>query len=97
MRRRISTFAVTAAMAGGVLFAALPAHAATTTGSHAAVARAGSIHVNLDELRQQSADLKAKANRLDQDGEHEAAERARAEARAIDNQIKAYENAENNV
>ncbi|AJT62072.1 hypothetical protein [Streptomyces chattanoogensis] len=96
MRRRISAFAVTAAMAGGVLFAALPAHAATLTGSHAAVA-GGSIHVNLDELRQQSADLKAKANRLDQDGEHEAAERARAEANAIDNQIKAYEDAENNV
>ncbi|TJZ44607.1 hypothetical protein FCH28_30270 [Streptomyces piniterrae] len=83
-------------MAGGVLFAALPAHAATTTGSHAAVA-GGSIQVNIDELRQQSADLKAKANRLDQDGEHEAADRARAEAQDIDNQIQAYLDSENNV
>ncbi|MEV0372295.1 hypothetical protein AB0I10_21095 [Streptomyces sp. NPDC050636] len=97
MRRRISAFAVTAAMAGGVLFAALPAQAATTTtGAHAVVAR-GAIQVNIDELRQQSAELKAKANRLDQEGEHAAASRARAEANAIDNKIQAYLDAENNV
>ncbi|MFF4953406.1 hypothetical protein ACWC2K_05485 [Streptomyces chattanoogensis] len=74
----------------------MPAHAATITGSHAVVA-GGAIHVNIDELRQQSAELKAKANRLDQDGEHEAADRARAEANDIDNQIQAYLDAENNV
>ncbi|MEU9111556.1 hypothetical protein AB0D04_07135 [Streptomyces sp. NPDC048483] len=97
MRRRISAFAVTAAMAGGVLFAALPAHAATTTtGGHAAVAR-GAIQVNIGELRQQSADLKSKAARLDQEGEHAAANRARAEANAIDQKIQAYLDAENNA
>lgn len=79
MRRRISAFTVTAVMAGGVLFAALPAQAATMSGSHAAVAR-GAVHVNIDELRQKSADLKSKANQLDQMGEHDAANRARDDA-----------------
>ncbi|WP_434595644.1 hypothetical protein [Streptomyces sp. A5-4] len=94
MRRRISTLAVTAAMAGGVLFAALPV---TTATAAPAAARGGSISVNIPQLRQQSADLKAKANRLDRDGAHAAAKRARAEAAAIDRKIQAYLDAEENM
>ncbi|MFF3544052.1 hypothetical protein ACFYXD_19670 [Streptomyces platensis] len=97
MRRRISALAVTAAVAGGVLFAALPAQAATTAAGRPSVAAGGGISVNIDELRQQSADLKAKANRLDHEGEHEAAKRARAQANALDKRIQAYLDAEENM
>ncbi|MFE6740302.1 hypothetical protein [Streptomyces tubercidicus] len=97
MHRRISALAVTAAVAGGVLFAALPAQAATTAAGRQSVAAGGGIQVNIDELRQQSADLKAKAARLDNEGEHDAAERARAEARALDKRIQAYLDAEENA
>lgn len=61
------------------------------------VAAGGGISVNIDELRQQSADLKAKAARLDHEGEHEAAKRARAQANALDKRIKAYLDAEENM
>ncbi|GAA2606782.1 hypothetical protein [Streptomyces tubercidicus] len=97
MHRRISALAVTAAVAGGVLFAALPAQAATTAAGRQSVAAGGAVQVNIDELRQQSADLKAKAARLDNEGEHGAADRARAEARALDERIQAYLDAEENA
>ncbi|MGW1790325.1 hypothetical protein ACWCO0_34675 [Streptomyces tubercidicus] len=97
MHRRISALAVTAAVAGGVLFAALPAQAATTAAGRQSVAAGGAVQVNIDELRQQSADLKAKAARLDNEGEHAAADRARAEARALDERIQAYLDAEENA
>ncbi|MDJ0465134.1 hypothetical protein [Streptomyces sp. H27-C3] len=91
---------MTAAMAGSVLFAALPAATATAApaaGQQNVAARAGSIRVNIPQLRQQSADLKAKANRLDRDGAHAEAKRARAEAAAIDRRIQAYLDAEENM
>lgn len=97
MRRSISTVAVTVAMAGGVLFTALPAQAVTTTGQQTMAARGGAITVNINQLRQQSADLKAKANRLEREGEYAAAKRCRVEAAAIDRRIKAYLDAENNM
>ncbi|MEU8787747.1 hypothetical protein [Streptomyces sp. NPDC048637] len=97
MRRRISALAVTAAVAGGVLFAALPAQAATAAAGRQSVAAGGGISVNIDELRQQSADLKAKADRLDREGEHEAADRARAQAHALDKRIQAYLDSEENM
>ncbi|MET9508230.1 hypothetical protein ABZX62_07070 [Streptomyces flavidovirens] len=97
MLRRISTIAVTAAMTGGVLFAALPAHAATATGQQAMAARGGGITVNIEELRKQSAELKAKAKKLDRMGEPEAAKRARAQAAAIDRRIQQLIDAENNM
>ncbi|OEJ29258.1 hypothetical protein AR457_06635 [Streptomyces agglomeratus] len=97
MLRRISTIAVTAAMTGGVLLTALPAHAATTAGVHTMAARGGGITVNIEELRKQSADLKAKAAQLDRMGEPAAAKRARAQAAAIDRRIKQLIDAENNV
>ncbi|MGW0551677.1 hypothetical protein [Streptomyces altiplanensis] len=96
MLRRISTLAVTAAMTGGVLLTALPAHAATT-GQQTVAARGGAITVNIEELRKQSADLKAKARKLDRMGEPEAAKRARAQAAAIDRRIKQFIDAENNM
>ncbi|MGX1880730.1 hypothetical protein [Streptomyces sp. NPDC055287] len=97
MLRRISTIAVTAAMTGGVLFAALPAHAAPSTGQQTMAARGGAITVNINELRQQSADLKTKAEKLDRLGEREAAKRARAQAAAIDRRIQQFIDAENNM
>ncbi|MBT2487339.1 hypothetical protein J7E96_02045 [Streptomyces sp. ISL-96] len=97
MLRRISTMAVTAALTGGVLFAALPAHAAATTGQQTMAARGGAITVNIEELRKQSADLKQKAKQLDRLGEREAANRARAQAAAVDRRIKQLIDAENNM
>ncbi|MEN8653600.1 hypothetical protein ABCR94_24080 [Streptomyces sp. 21So2-11] len=91
---------MTAAMAGGVLFAALPvatATAAPAAGLQSVAARGGSISVNIPKLRQQSADLKARAARLDRDGAHAEARRARAEAAAIDRKIQAYLDAEENM
>ncbi|MGW7051926.1 hypothetical protein [Streptomyces sp. NPDC054887] len=99
MLRRISTLAVTAAMAGGVLFTALPAHAAPAAGSQSVTAKAarGSITVNIRELQQQSRDLKDKANQLDRLGAHAEAKRCRAQAAAIDKRIKQLQDAENGV
>ncbi|MGW7574365.1 hypothetical protein [Streptomyces sp. NPDC054765] len=90
--------AVTAAMAGGLLLTALPAQAATTASAgRQTVAAAGPIKVNINEMRRQSAELKAKAARLDHEGEHAAADRARAQARALDKKIKQYLDAEENA
>ncbi|MFI9050107.1 hypothetical protein [Streptomyces sp. NPDC053427] len=97
MRRRISTLAVTAAMAGGILFTALPAHAATTVAGGQSVAARGAVTVNIEELRQQSAELKAKAARLERDGHHAEAKRTRDQANALDRKIQAYIDAENNA
>ncbi|MFJ9414459.1 hypothetical protein ACIRPT_09855 [Streptomyces sp. NPDC101227] len=97
MRRRISALAVTATMAGGLLFTALPAHAATTDTGRQGVAARGAVTVNIEELRQQSAELKAQAARLDRDGRHAEAKRKRDEANALDRKIQAYIDAENNA
>lgn len=87
-------------MAGSVLFAALPAATATAApaaGQQSLAARGGSISVNIPQLRQQSADLKAKAARLERDGAYTEAKRARAQAAAIDRKIQAYLDAEENM
>ncbi|MGW0561263.1 hypothetical protein ACWDZ4_11655 [Streptomyces sp. NPDC003016] len=93
----MSTIAVTAVMTGGVLLTALPAHAATTAGPQAVAARGGAITVDIEELRKQSAGLRAKAKQLDRLGEREAAKRARAQAEAIDRRVKQLIDAETSV
>ncbi|MFG2093418.1 hypothetical protein [Streptomyces sp. NPDC048612] len=97
MRRRLSALVVTAAVAGGVLCAALPAQAATTTAARTGVAAGGAIHVNIEEMRKQSTNLKAKADRLDRAGKHAEAKRVRAQAYALDRKIKAYLDADENM
>ncbi|MFD5101500.1 hypothetical protein [Streptomyces albidochromogenes] len=97
MLRRISTIAVTAAMTGGALCAALPAHAAPAAGQQTMSARGGGITVNIEELRRQSAELKSRAAQLERLGERQAAQRARAQAAAIDRRVQQLIDAENNV
>ncbi|MFF5131335.1 hypothetical protein ACFY41_30975 [Streptomyces syringium] len=72
--RRISALAVTAALAGGVLFTALPVTTATA---------APHKTCNINQMGQQVADLRAKAATLRKLGEPEAAKRAQAQADAI--------------
>ncbi|MER7772213.1 hypothetical protein [Kitasatospora sp. NPDC096140] len=87
MRRRISALVLTAALAGGAL--ATVAQVAT-----AQPAAAASITVDLNKMRQQVADLRAKANRLDHEGEHAAARKARAQADALQRRIDQIEKAD---
>ncbi len=87
MRRRISALVLTAALAGGAL--ATVGQVAT-----AAPASAASITVNINQLRQQVADLRQKANTLDHYGAHAEANKARAQANAIQNRINQLEKAE---
>lgn len=87
MRRRISALVLTAALAGGAL--ATVAQVAT-----AQPAAAASITVDLNQMRQQVADLRQKANRLDHEGEHAAARKARAQADALQRRIDQIEKAE---
>ncbi|MFI1395602.1 hypothetical protein [Streptomyces sp. NPDC020681] len=91
--RRTTTLAITAALAGGLLFAAAPAQAATTAGVRAS----GVIICDYAKMHQEVADLKSKAAKLDRLGEREAAKRARAQADAIQRKIKNCQNAENNL
>ncbi|MGX1884935.1 hypothetical protein [Streptomyces sp. NPDC055287] len=90
---------MTAAMTGGVLFTALPAHAAPAGGqqSVAGMSARGAIKVNIAELQQQSHDLKNKARQLDGLGAHAEAQRCRAQAAAIDRRIQQYIDSENNA
>ncbi|MER7583950.1 hypothetical protein [Kitasatospora sp. NPDC097691] len=87
MRRRISALVLTAALAGGAL--ATVAQVAT-----AQPAAAASITVDLNKMRQQVADLRQKANRLDHEGEHAAARKARAQADALQRRIDQIEKSE---
>jgi hypothetical protein len=96
MRRRFSILAVTAVMAGGVLFTAVPAQAhATTIPSSVAIRKA--IVCKPAEMRQKIANLKAKAARLKGEGERAAARRALAKANAIQRKLEACRDAEENL
>ncbi|MFI9236184.1 hypothetical protein [Streptomyces sp. NPDC053079] len=85
MRRRISAIALTAALAGGALFAALPAQTAT-----AAPAKT----CKPAEMRHDISTLRSKAQKLKHLGEPEAARRANAQADALQRQLTACENSE---
>ncbi|WP_328666676.1 hypothetical protein OG905_06725 [Streptomyces sp. NBC_00322] len=93
--RRITTLAVTAAMAGGLLFAAAPAQAASAAQSGA---RAGHVIIcDYNKMRAEVAELKTKAAKLDRLGAHAEAKKARAQADAIQRKIKSCQDAENNA
>ncbi|WP_406086450.1 hypothetical protein [Kitasatospora purpeofusca] len=87
MRRRIPALVLTAVLAGGGL--ATVAQLAT-----AQPAAAGSIKVNINQLRQQVSDLRQKAATLDHYGAYAEAAKARAEANAIQRRIDQLEKAE---
>ncbi|MGW3041729.1 hypothetical protein ACWC9T_17225 [Kitasatospora sp. NPDC001159] len=87
MRRRMSALVLTAALAGGAL--ATVAQVAT-----AQPAAAASITVDLKQMRQQVYELRQKANRLDHEGERDAARRVRAQADALQRRIDQLEKAE---
>ncbi|MGD3110579.1 hypothetical protein [Streptomyces sp. YGL11-2] len=93
MRRRLSAIAITSALAGAALLAVLPSHPSATATTDISVV---ADQVNVGALRQQAEQLIADAKRLDQAGNHAAADRDRAQAAAIYQQIKAYTDAEGN-
>ncbi|MFD8784324.1 hypothetical protein [Kitasatospora sp. NPDC059599] len=78
---------LTAALAGGAL--ATVAKVAT-----AQPAAAASITVDLNKMRQQVQDLRQKANRLDHEGERDAACKARAQADQLQRRIDQIEKSE---
>ncbi|MCA6093002.1 hypothetical protein LE181_12625 [Streptomyces sp. SCA3-4] len=77
MRRRISALALTAALAGGVVLTALPVQSAT----------AATATCKPSQMRQDIANLRAKAKRMKHEGEPEAARRANAQADAIEKRL----------
>ncbi|MER5461359.1 MULTISPECIES: hypothetical protein [unclassified Streptomyces] len=94
--RRITTLAVTAAMAGGLLFAAAPAQAVTASAKSGAATR-GVVICDYNKMRAQVADLRQKAAQLDHLGAHAEAKKARAQADALQRRIQACLDAENNA
>ncbi|MFF3493311.1 hypothetical protein ACFYWS_18360 [Streptomyces sp. NPDC002795] len=96
MSRRFTTLAVSAAIAGGVLFSAVPAQAAPAADRGSVSAR-GPITCNIPKMRQQVANLKSKAGKLDALGYHKSAAKERAKARAIQARIEQCEDADNNA
>ncbi|MBC2878958.1 MULTISPECIES: hypothetical protein [Streptomyces] len=86
--RRMSTFVVTAAMAAGVVFTALPAQSAVASGG---------ITCNVAELHQQITRLRDRAARLDHSGDHSGARSARSEADALQRKMQWCIDSDNNV
>ncbi|GAA0455504.1 hypothetical protein ACFQ2B_39490 [Streptomyces stramineus] len=81
MSRRIPALAASAALAGGLLFTAVPAHAATTGGAEAVTARAA-VTCNMTKLRKEIQDLTDLANKNKRLGNHDIAKKKFAEAAA---------------
>ncbi|GAA2808249.1 hypothetical protein GCM10010505_38130 [Kitasatospora aburaviensis] len=99
MLRRMSALAVSTVVAGGLLLAAAPAQAApaATQSGVQAVAAAGSVTVNIQELRQQVAKLRQQAATLRHVGLYREADKVDARANAIEAQIKRYLDCERSV
>ncbi|MHC5257393.1 hypothetical protein ACYSUO_05890 [Streptomyces sp. UC4497] len=96
MLRRFTTLAVSAAIAGGVLFSAVPAQAAPVAEQGSVSAR-GPITCNIPKMRQQVANHKSKAAKLDNLGYHRSAAKERAKARAIQARIQQCQDADDNA
>ncbi|WP_327674021.1 hypothetical protein [Kitasatospora sp. NBC_00458] len=88
MRRRMSALAATAVLAGGLLLSVAPAQSASA---------AGSISVNVEELRVQAQKLHTQANKLRQQGHYQEANVAEARARSLDAYIQRLLDCERNV
>ncbi|KAB7843781.1 hypothetical protein [Streptomyces mobaraensis] len=85
--RRMSTLVVTAAMAAGVVFTALPAQSAVASG----------ITCNVAEMHQQITRLRDRANSQDRSGDHSGARNTRAEADALQRRMQWCIDADDNV
>ncbi|MFI0264141.1 hypothetical protein ACH4OW_34645 [Streptomyces sp. NPDC017056] len=90
MRRRFTTLAVSAAIAGGVLFSAVP------TAQAAPVSARGQVTCHIGQMQQQVNEHKSKAAKLDARGRHAAAKKERAKARSIEKRIKQCLDADKN-
>ncbi|MEW2402356.1 hypothetical protein [Streptomyces sp. NPDC046862] len=88
MSKKFSVLAVTAAMVGGFFVTSMPAHAATTAGQ-GDVAVTAAVKCNERQMRQQIADLKAKAGKLKHLGETAAARKALSDAAALQKRLDA--------
>ncbi|KAA6221374.1 hypothetical protein CP973_04770 [Streptomyces albofaciens JCM 4342] len=86
--RRLTTFAVSAAIAGGVLFSAVPAQAA--------VSAKGKVTCHIEQMDAQVKEHQYKAAKLDRAGKHQAAKKERAKARSIQKRIQQCIDAEKN-
>ncbi|MEV5596917.1 hypothetical protein [Streptomyces sp. NPDC052496] len=86
--RRFTTLAVSAAIAGGVLFSAVPAQAA--------VSAKGQVTCHIDQMDAQAKEHKYKAAKLDRAGKHAAAKKERAKARSIEKRIRQCIDSEKN-
>ncbi|KOT99243.1 MULTISPECIES: hypothetical protein [Streptomyces] len=84
MRRRLTSLAVSTALAGGVLFAAVPAQTAF----------AGQVTCHISQMAEEAAQHKSKAAKLDRSGHHKAANKERAKARAIEKRIAQCQDSE---
>ncbi|MFE7119290.1 hypothetical protein ACFU99_28135 [Streptomyces sp. NPDC057654] len=96
MRRRMSTLAASAVLAGGLLFAAAPAQAATASADTATMAARGKVTCNVKKMRAEITALKNKANKYAQMGDKERAKQTRAKANAKQRQLQACIDADNN-
>ncbi|MFI0976359.1 hypothetical protein ACH4SP_04925 [Streptomyces sp. NPDC021093] len=86
---------MSAAIAGGVLFSAVPAQAAPAADQGSVSAR-GPITCNIPKMRQQVDSLKSKAAKLDKLGQHKSAEKEREKARALQKRIERCQDADTN-
>lgn len=96
MRRRLTTLAVTALMAGGFVITAVPAQAATS-GTQAVAAAGGVIICKPAELRQEAAKNKQAAQRARAAGRIEEARRLFAKADALLRRAKQCEDADSDA
>ncbi|MFD0369068.1 hypothetical protein [Streptomyces sp. NPDC059071] len=87
LRRTLSALAATTLLAGGLLLG-------QTATAPAAQAAGRTVTCKPAELRQDAADLRAKAAKLDRLGEKAAARKARAQAAALEQKAKACEDAD---
>ncbi|MGW6913817.1 hypothetical protein ACWGB8_08350 [Kitasatospora sp. NPDC054939] len=96
MPRRLPARSLSGALLAAALVGGLPAAAAP---AHAADPRAAGHRTDCDEreLGNRIADLRAKAQRLRHEGEHEAARRTEAQADALQRRLDSCRAAEENV
>ncbi|MFF8605869.1 hypothetical protein ACF06X_08025 [Streptomyces sp. NPDC015346] len=90
LRRTLTALTATTLLAGGLLFGQ------TATATPAAAAGGTKIVCEIDKMRQQSHELRAKAAKLQRLGAMAEARKARAQADALDRRIRNCIDAENN-
>ena len=90
LRRTLTALAATTLLAGGLLLG----QTATAPVAHAA---GKTVTCNVSKLRQQAAELRTKAAKLDRLGEKAAARKARDQATALERKAKACEDADDNA